>query len=262
MKLLFFPVLKKVARSFYLTIRLLPSKLQEPIALAYLLARASDTIADQAISSLQEGESDLLTALPLLLKELNDPRRDRLEANMIKSVWEKILQGQSLDLAYEEEKLSCHAPLSLFTHEALDQYLYLVAGSVGEFWTEIAAYHLLDFSKETLEIMIVRGIDYGKGLQLTNILRDRHEDAQQGRVYCSQDQFSELYAQACTYLQQGRSYIEALRPGRFKLASALPLLLAEETLSLVANNPHVPHIKVSRARVYFTFLRALPLLVF
>ena len=38
--------LKGVSRSFYLTIRVLPKDLREPVGLAYLLARAADTIAD------------------------------------------------------------------------------------------------------------------------------------------------------------------------------------------------------------------------
>ena len=40
-------VLKGVSRSFYLTIRVLPKALREPVGLAYLLARAGDTIADR-----------------------------------------------------------------------------------------------------------------------------------------------------------------------------------------------------------------------
>src|SRR5437899_12476159 len=39
-------VLKHVSRSFYLSIQLLPKKLRDPVALGYLLARGSDTIAD------------------------------------------------------------------------------------------------------------------------------------------------------------------------------------------------------------------------
>src|SRR5207247_8323393 len=40
-----------VSRSFYLSIRFLPIQLREPIALAYLLARATDSVADtQGIS--------------------------------------------------------------------------------------------------------------------------------------------------------------------------------------------------------------------
>jgi farnesyl-diphosphate farnesyltransferase len=41
-----FELLKPVSRSFYISIRLLPRALREPVALAYLLARTSDTIAD------------------------------------------------------------------------------------------------------------------------------------------------------------------------------------------------------------------------
>ena len=45
------PVLRAVSRSFYLTIRLLPTEVRGAIGLAYLLARASDTIADSALAS-------------------------------------------------------------------------------------------------------------------------------------------------------------------------------------------------------------------
>src|SRR6266576_1663004 len=40
------PLLQSVSRSFYLSIRFLPSGLREPVGLAYLLARATDSIAD------------------------------------------------------------------------------------------------------------------------------------------------------------------------------------------------------------------------
>ena len=39
-------ILRSVSRSFYLSIRTLPWRLREPVALAYLLARATDTVAD------------------------------------------------------------------------------------------------------------------------------------------------------------------------------------------------------------------------
>ncbi|HEX7529551.1 MAG TPA: squalene/phytoene synthase family protein, partial [Pyrinomonadaceae bacterium] len=40
------PILRSVSRSFYISIRLLPRKLRKPVGLAYLLARATDTVAD------------------------------------------------------------------------------------------------------------------------------------------------------------------------------------------------------------------------
>src|SRR5438105_14375599 len=39
-------ILRSVSRSFYLSIRFLPQQLREPLALAYLLARTTDTVAD------------------------------------------------------------------------------------------------------------------------------------------------------------------------------------------------------------------------
>src|SRR5438067_1444672 len=42
-------LLKQVSRSFYLTLRVLPGAIRPQISLAYLLARASDTIADTAL---------------------------------------------------------------------------------------------------------------------------------------------------------------------------------------------------------------------
>ena len=40
------PLLRDVSRSFYLTLRVLPNAVRPQISVAYLLARASDTIAD------------------------------------------------------------------------------------------------------------------------------------------------------------------------------------------------------------------------
>src|SRR3954470_10433679 len=40
------PLLRSVSRSFYLSLRFLPKALRDPLSLAYLLARATDTIAD------------------------------------------------------------------------------------------------------------------------------------------------------------------------------------------------------------------------
>ena len=45
-------LLKRVSRSFYLTLRILPRSLRTPIGLAYLFARAADTIADTALIGL------------------------------------------------------------------------------------------------------------------------------------------------------------------------------------------------------------------
>src|SRR6058998_2087401 len=51
-KFLLEDLLRDVSRSFYLTLRVLPAEIRPQISLAYLLARASDTIADtEAVAS-------------------------------------------------------------------------------------------------------------------------------------------------------------------------------------------------------------------
>ncbi len=49
-----YDLLRDVSRSFYLSIRALPRALREPVALGYLLARTSDTIADSAAAAVQD----------------------------------------------------------------------------------------------------------------------------------------------------------------------------------------------------------------
>lgn len=245
-----FPLLKSVARSFYLTIWWLPAPLREPVGLAYLLARASDTIADEESNSMTKPERELLKQLPSLIEQLNDPRRNRFEADAIKAVWKRIIEGQSMDLKHQTNQ-------NFFSHQELEEYLYLVAGCVGEFWTKLAEYYLPHFSTKSLEKMESWGIDYGKGLQLVNILRDFSEDQRRGRFYFSAAEKNFYDEQALAYLQQGETYVNALRPGRFKMATALPLLLGRRTLALIKKQRNAEKLKIRRWVVWWTLLRAL-----
>src|SRR5215510_6259461 len=46
---LLYQILPQVSRSFYLSLRVLPQSVRQPIGLAYLFCRAADTIADTAL---------------------------------------------------------------------------------------------------------------------------------------------------------------------------------------------------------------------
>src|SRR5882672_4967475 len=48
-KVLLQHILKNVSRSFYLSLRVLPSSVRKQVSLAYLFCRAADTIADTPI---------------------------------------------------------------------------------------------------------------------------------------------------------------------------------------------------------------------
>lgn len=68
-------LLKGVSRSFYLTMRVLPRPIRSQIGLAYLLARAADTIADTEIVPLNER----LQALLLLRERILGRQEKRLD---------------------------------------------------------------------------------------------------------------------------------------------------------------------------------------
>lgn len=200
------PLLRDVSRSFYLTLKILPAAIRPQISVAYLLARASDTIADTAavasgkrieclrrmrdddlsgLAGVQSGqaspaEATLLRRLPecLALRDsFSAPDRD-----LIRQVHHTIIEGQMFDLERFAAGTAT-APVALADDAELDRYTYLVAGCVGEFWTRVCAAHvpaLAGWKDETPE---AQGVRFGQGLQLVNILRDMPRDLRNGRCY-------------------------------------------------------------------------------
>jgi farnesyl-diphosphate farnesyltransferase len=63
------PLLKSTARSFYLSLHFLPTQARAPLGLAYLLARATDTIADASNAPLAE-RLHALDGLQCLLRSI------------------------------------------------------------------------------------------------------------------------------------------------------------------------------------------------
>lgn len=238
-------LLKRVSRSFYLTLRLLPGEVRESIALAYLLARLTDTLADGAAT---DGEKELLARQGEIRAQLEkSPDREA-----IRVVWQTIQEGQRFDR--ERFAAPGSPPLS---EEELDRYTYLVAGCVGEFWTKLCAQKLASFSRRPVSEMTDLGILFGKGLQLVNILRDRHADAQLGRVYVPPERLEATLALARGYLRGAERYVKSVKNHRVRAACALPLLLAVGTLDLVQRTPEAFRPKVSRVRVWWLLARAL-----
>jgi farnesyl-diphosphate farnesyltransferase len=215
-------ILRSVSRSFYLSIRFLPAQLREPIALAYLLARTTDTVADaaqiagavrmEALKMLSDGirgkasremvidqvasfvplqenaiERTLLDSLPACLEWLE--QTDEADGDDIRAVLENITHGQMLDLHRFDDPAQLRA---LRTAADLHEYTYLVAGCVGEFWTRLCFRHLQDFASLIQDEMLVLGRRYGMGLQLTNVLRDAGADLRAGRCYFPEDELGTI----------------------------------------------------------------------
>jgi farnesyl-diphosphate farnesyltransferase len=236
-------LLKGVSRSFYLTLRILPGPVRESIALAYLVARLSDTFADGAGT---DAERELLARR----REIENWLAGSPDRREIESVWATIREGQDFD---QHRFSDSAAPLSA---QELDRYTYLVAGCVGEFWTRLCAKKMPGFSSRGLAEMTALGIRFGKGLQLVNILRDREADFVKGRIYVPAERFEEVVDGARADLRAGWDYVHALRKYRLRVACALPLFLACETLDLIESDPSAPRAKVSRPRVWLLFARA------
>lgn len=270
-------LLRAHARTFAVTLRVLPRALRSPLGIAYLLARASDTIADAkgipperrltllgqldtalaaekpqewrpvlAPGEISLGEGQLIAALPDLLESFGDPQ----ERGEILRLWRTILQGQLFDLRRFGPGA---APL---TGEELEFYCGLVAGSVGAAWTRLIARHSPRTLLRPAEEMIPLGIAYGKGLQLVNILRDRAEDRALGRAYAREEDLPELFTRAEEWLRSGERYLAGLRPGRILMASSLPLNLACPTLDLIKKHPELLRAKLPRGRVRRILLRS------
>ena len=218
--------------------------MRESIAIAYLVARLSDTLADGAET---EAEKQLLARRANVEGWLwNSPDRTDIE-----KVWSTIREGQQFD---RDRFSAAPSPLSV---QELDRYAYLVAGCVGEFWTRLCGKKIPRFASLELPEMITLGIRFGKGLHLVNILRDRESDAARGRIYVPVERFGEVVVEARGHLQAARHYVNALKNYRLHVACALPLDLACQTVGLVERHPLQPRVKVSRPRVWIVLLRAL-----
>jgi farnesyl-diphosphate farnesyltransferase len=277
-------ILRSVSRSFYLSIRVLPVQLREPIALAYLLARTTDTVADTAqisanvrmetLKLLSNGiqgtaSRDVVTELVASFVSLqkNDNERKLLESlthylhglegtehadrTDIRVVLEKITRGQMLDLQRFGNPQEIRA---LSTAADLEEYTYLVAGCVGEFWTRLCFRHVRHFASRTEDEMLVLGKRYGMGLQLINVLRDAGSDLRAGRCYFPEqelnverllpsqilsepERFQPIYRtwleKAKAGLASGMEYSRAIENRRVRAATVLPALIGARTLSLL-----------------------------
>jgi farnesyl-diphosphate farnesyltransferase len=201
-------LLKNVSRSFYLTLRVLPSAVRPQIGLAYLLARATDTVADTEVISVEQRLETLRllrerisgkSAKPLDVRLQGHGPEQRLLEHLehlfrifatfsaadqlqIRVLLEIITSGQELDLV-RFSKATASKIIALNTPEELDDYTYRVAGCVGEFWTHMCRAHLFPNAALDYKFLIENGMRFGKGLQLVNVLRDIPRDLRNGRCY-------------------------------------------------------------------------------
>lgn len=306
-------VLRQVSRSFYLTLAVLPSSVARQVGLAYLLARAADTIADTSqvdrservmflkqfkLQFIQEslnwgeiraiqtamapqqshhGERKLLEQLEACFQIYEKlGRKDQEEIRQVLSI---LISGMEMDLDFFRGESEAQLT-ALGTMDDLDTYAYRVAGCVGEFWTNLTWTHLPGIRREWDREQKNRiGIRFGKGLQLTNILKDLPKDLQRGRCYIplemlepaglepndlldkkNMSRFSpilqKLVGITLAHLDQGWFYTMSIPRWeiRLRLACMWPILIALRTLHLLTTCDNMldptQSLKISRFEVY------------
>ncbi|MBB5063652.1 phytoene/squalene synthase family protein [Granulicella mallensis] len=314
------PLLKGVSRSFYITLRVLPAGMRDPIGLAYLLARAADTIADTSLISpgqrmelllslrnqvngvpdeaalermsaevgSQQADSDekvLLESLGAALTVLSQLSPSDREA--VRDIVTTLTKGMEFDLRTFPDEASGRI-VALREFSELDQYTYMVAGCVGEFWTKMTFVHVPGTFAGNPEAVLSRGIRFGKALQMTNVLRDCGKDLRIGRCYLPStmlDRFGlspqdlllpetslparpllfELVEKALENFREAIEYTLCLPAFavRLRLACLWPILIGLETLLLLVSNDHwLDPAKVSKIRrgdVYRIMAASVPL---
>jgi farnesyl-diphosphate farnesyltransferase len=292
-------ILKGVSRSFFLSLKLLPRPMRRAASLAYMLARTSDTLADtiaapldlrlQSLEKFRQAIAQKTTGPRWPISILNatyDPRERRLlehsdeilsqlqhihqaESDLIQQVLEIIISGQMLDLQ-RFSNASQEAPIALQDDAMLEDYTWRVAGSVGAFWTKLGFLTLGNrFSNADESELLERGIIYGKGLQLVNILRDLPTDLATGRCYLpvtDPHDTEEILAcharwllRAEAWVAEGENYAKTLKIRRWRAATILPAMIAQPTLERMRGASWEllqKRIKVPRRVVYQSLIRA------
>jgi phytoene/squalene synthetase len=261
--------LKAQSRSFYWALKLLPSRLQQPLVLTYLAAREADDIIDDTRRSL----ADRLTQLKGMQEDLEraQPKNELLLAirqspgsHHMTQLLQTLLSGMEMDLT----RVEAQSPLS---KDECAIYIDKIAACVGVAWTELA----LEMSPE-LYVADPRpfALPFGRALQRVNILRDIRADHLRQRYYLGigseqltqpdawlriRSQLLPFMKQAYLELESAARYIRCVDPGQKQYAMALfsPAVLAGETLDLIRKkDPLKETIKISRNEVYLWLMKA------
>lgn len=275
-------LIRSVSRSFSLSLLALPKTHRTEVALTYLLARFADTLTDSGqwtledrlahltawenailqkncslwklkgtLGSFDQNEVNLLLIGDALLKAFVDlPKSAQINAE---EVLKTLISAMKWDLKTFGAATKTQPVAACKDAATFDWYCFSIAGCVGRYWVKVFG---LPLNLENL------AVEYGKGLQRINILRDHAEDLQKGRIYFPQDSYASMgwndfvanyIVETKRLLRYGANFCDSIPYFRWKLkwASMMPLRIGLETLKkLEAEMFRKPSpVKISRSRV-------------
>jgi len=255
-------VLKDTSRTFTIPISFLPDKLQQTISIAYLCMRALDEIEDHVSLEVQAKVSLLHKIGPYLqaysfpgskskfrnLDRFFEPYRSILpEVTLRLEDW---LSNAPADIIPRlVDASACMADRMAYWVERnwliqneleLNSYTFSVAGAVGLLISDIWAW----FDGSQLDR--VNAVNFGRGLQSVNILRNREEDLQR-KVDFFPTGWSrkDMSAYARRHLEQVKPGLRLMPEKAYQYLVKIPFLLAEATLDAIDNG----QAKLSREQV-------------
>ena len=168
-------VTREHARTFYFASHVLGPSVQRDAYAVYACCRSIDDAVDRAAA---RGEAVRPEVAGEILERAFGPGGDR-SGEEWKPAFRETAAGKKYRRQLFEDLASGVAgdagPVDLQNWEELELYCYRVAGTVGLMMMRV--FGLEDESAEP------RALDLGRGMQLTNILRDVAEDAAAGLIY-------------------------------------------------------------------------------
>jgi len=210
-------MLKKVSRTFALTIRALGEPFREPVLVGYLLCRIADTFEDSEKLSAEEKTAALENFRLFFLSEGKDEqylknireictaftsdddeefialypdtvfeRYRAFPANakkaMINTVCEMV-EGMKKTVVRQNEATE----IGTKSLEELEEYCYFVAGTVGNMLTDLFYGFSPWINEKLYEQMSEHKTAFAEALQLTNIIKDAMGDLKRGVSFIPRD---------------------------------------------------------------------------
>jgi farnesyl-diphosphate farnesyltransferase len=255
-------VLEATSRTFYIPISRMPDGLREATTSAYLCMRAIDEIEDHPELS-NEAKVEILRNVSLAIQSYSHEGRHSLHEKLepVLMPYAGVLPEVSLYLA----SWATHAPDDIapriwadtaamaerMAHWAgvnwritcqadLDAYTYSVAAAVGLLMCDIMAWF------DGTQMDRRHAIHFGRGLQVTNIARNRTEDIRRGADFFPPGWTdADIRNYASHWLKLTSDYAATLPEAPFSYLIKVPLALAEATLEALSQG----HSKLSREQV-------------